>query len=62
MSWQPGLQPEVIAEVIAETYRGWLVRQAESPMATPVLYRGTWVRLGDEGNAYRITTPVGTTQ
>lgn len=50
---------------IAESYRshaldrGWLVRQSKSPLATPVLYRGAWVLLDDEGNTYRIPTPAG---
>lgn len=50
---------------IAESYRshaldrGWLVRQSKSPISTPVLYRGTWVLLNNQGNTYRIPTPAG---
>lgn len=39
--------------------RGWIVRQCRSTLATPVLYRGAWMMLDDEGNTYRIPTPPG---
>ncbi|WNM74624.1 HNH endonuclease [Mycobacterium Phage Radiance] len=48
----------------AESYRaqafadGWLVRQTQSPIQIPVLYRGQWVLLDDDGNTYRIPNPV----
>lgn len=48
-----------------ESYRskaydeGHLVRSGRSPIATPVLYRGEWRLLDDEGNTYRIPAPAG---
>jgi 5-methylcytosine-specific restriction protein A len=38
---------------------GWLLRQSQAPLSVPVLYRGVWVLLDDEGYTYRIPTPVG---
>lgn len=41
---------------LIESYRsvalmlGWAVRQAADPAAQPVLYRGLWVRLDDDGS------------
>ena len=51
--------------LIVESHRtqafddGWLVRQSKSPIETPVLYRGEWVLLDDDGYTYRIPAPVG---
>ncbi|AXH69837.1 HNH endonuclease [Mycobacterium phage Krakatau] len=47
------------AQAFAE---GWLVRQSQSPITVPVLYRGNWVLLDDDGNTYRIPNPVEATQ
>ncbi|AGM61484.1 HNH endonuclease [Mycobacterium phage Job42] len=38
--------------------KGWLVRQTQSPIQIPVLYRSQWVLLDDDGNTYRIPNPV----
>lgn len=38
---------------------GHLVRSGQSPLATPVLYRGQWSLLDDLGYVYRIPAPVG---
>ncbi|QAX92667.1 HNH endonuclease [Mycobacterium phage Poenanya] len=52
----------------AESYRtqsfadGWLVRQSQSPITVPVLYRGNWVLLDDDGFVYRIPNPVEATR
>lgn len=34
--------------------KGWLVRQSQSPLATPVMYRGQLSLLCNEGFVYRI--------
>ncbi|AVO21671.1 HNH endonuclease [Mycobacterium phage MooMoo] len=34
---------------------GWLIRSMHNPMETPVLYRGKWVLLDDDGFVYRLT-------
>lgn len=39
--------------------RGQLVRQSKDPLATPVLYRGQWVLLDNDGHTYRIPEPAG---
>lgn len=45
-----------------ESYRsraydnGWLVRSMQSPLKTPVLYRGEWRLLDDEGFTYRVAS------
>ncbi|MGE2733807.1 HNH endonuclease [Mycolicibacterium vaccae] len=55
-----GLCHRTVESYRAKAYdEGWLVRQSQSPMATPVLYRGRWVLLDDLGDTYRIPTPTG---
>lgn len=50
---------------IVESYRsqaydeGWLVKSSRSPLAVPILYRGQWHLLDDEGFVYRIPAPAG---
>lgn len=39
--------------------KGWLVRQSKDPLATPVLYRGEWVLLDNDGHTYRVPEPAG---
>lgn len=35
----------------AEAYpAGWMLRENQDPATTPALYRGVWVRLGDDGS------------
>lgn len=36
---------------------GWLVRHAFTPAVIPVLYRGLWVLLDDDGNATEVEGP-----
>jgi 5-methylcytosine-specific restriction enzyme A len=38
---------------------GQLVRQQQDPKTVPVLYRGQWVLLDDDGYTYEIPAPVG---
>lgn len=38
---------------------GHLVLQTKDPLATPVLCRGEWVLLDNDGHTYRIPTPAG---
>lgn len=37
--------------------RGHLVRSMQSPIAIPVLYRGKWVLLDDDGYTYPVPAP-----